>query len=94
MNEVTIPDGWRLYEPGEVRADGDRFCDPLDYQDYSRIENWSKTYAWKNDEEPLVREFAYIKPVAKSFDEKFVESLREITAKVDAMIRDIQERVQ
>ena len=94
MIELTIPDGWRRYEPGEVRADGDRFCDPLDYEDYSRIENWSKTYAWKNDEEPLVREFAYIKPVAKSFDEKFVESLREITAKVDAMIRDIQERVQ
>jgi hypothetical protein len=94
MKEVQIPDGWRRYEPGEVRADGDRFCDPLDYQDYSRIENWSKTYAWKNDEEPLVREFAYIKPVAKSFDEKFVESLREITAKVDAMIRDIKERVQ
>jgi hypothetical protein len=94
MKEVQIPDGWRRYEPGEVRADGDRFCDPLDYEDYSRIENWSKTYAWKNDEEPLVREFAYIKPVAKSFDEKFVESLREITAKVDAMIRDIQERVQ
>jgi hypothetical protein len=94
MKEVQIPDGWRRYEPGEVRADGDRFCNPLDYQDYSRIENWSKTYAWKNDEEPLVREFAYIKPVAKSFDEKFVESLREITAKVDAMIRDIKERVQ
>jgi hypothetical protein len=50
MKEVTIPDGWRRYEPGEVRADGDRFCDPLDYQDFSRIENWGKIYASKNDE--------------------------------------------
>ena len=93
MKEVQIPDGWRRYKPGEVRADGDRFCHPLDKQDYSRIENWYTIYA-KNDEEPLVREFVYIKPVAKSFDEKFVESLLEITAKVDAMIRDIKERVQ
>jgi hypothetical protein len=94
MKEVQIPDGWRQYEPGEVRADGDRFCDPLDQQDFSRLENWGKIYTSKNYETPLVPDFVYIKPVAKSFDEKFVESLREITAKVDAMIRDIQERVQ
>ena len=94
MIELTIPDGWRRYELGEVRADGDRFCDPLDYQDYSRIENWSKTYAWKNDEEPLVREFVYIKQVAKTHDEKFLESLRKFAAQIDAMIRDIKERVQ
>ena len=94
MKELQIPDGWRQYELGEVRADGDRFCDPLDYQDYSRIENWSKTYLWKNDEEPLVPDFVYIKPVAKSFDEKFVESLQKFAAQIDAMIRDIKERVQ
>ena len=94
MIELTIPDGWRRYEPGEVRADGDRFCDPLDYQDYSRIQNWGKIYAANNNEAPLVTDFVYIKPVAKTHDEKFVESLREITAKVDAMIADIKERVQ
>lgn len=94
MSDVTIPDGWRLYEPGEVRADGDRFCDPLDQQDYSRIENWGKVYVSKNYETPLVPDFVYIKRIEKTHDEKFVESLREITAKVDAMIRDIKERVQ
>jgi hypothetical protein len=93
MKEVQIPDGWRRYEPGEVRADGDRFCHPLDKQDHSRIENWYTIYA-KNDEEPLFSALVYIKPVAKTHDEKFLESLREITAKVDAMIRDIKERVQ
>jgi hypothetical protein len=94
MNEVTIPDGWRRYEPSEVRADGDRFCDPLDYQDYSRIENWGKVAASKNYKEPLVSNFVYIKPVAKSFDEKFLESLRKFAAQIDAMIADIKERVQ
>jgi hypothetical protein len=94
MNEVTIPDGWRRYEPGEVRADGDRFCDPLDYQDFSRLENWGKIYTSKNYETPLVSDFIYIKPVAKSFDEKFVESLQKFAAQIDAMIADIKERVQ
>ena len=94
MIELTIPDGWRRYEPGEVRADGDRFCDPLDYQDFSLIENWGKIYAANNDEVPLVPDFVYIKPVAKTHDEKFVESLRKFAAQIDAMIRDIKERVQ
>ena len=94
MSDVTIPDGWRLYEPGEVRADGDRFCDPLDYQDYLRIENWGKIYAANNDEVPLVPDFIYIKQVAKTHDEKFLESLRKFSAQIDAMIRDIKERVQ
>ena len=92
MSEVTIPDGWRRYEPGEVRADGDRFCNPQIDENYSRIENW--LIVSERQENPLCPDFIYIKPVAKSFDEKFVESLREITAKVDAMIRDIKERVQ
>ena len=94
MKEVQIPDGWRQYEPGEVRADGDRFCDPLDYQDFSLIENWGKIYAANNDEVPLVSDFVYIKQVAKTHDEKFLESLRKFAAQIDAMIRDIKERVQ
>ena len=94
MKELQIPDGWRQYELGEVRADGDRFCDPLDYQDFSLIENWGKIYAANNDEVPLVPDFVYIKPVAKTHDEKFVESLRKFAAQIDAMIRDIKERVQ
>jgi hypothetical protein len=92
MIELTIPDGWRRYEPSEVRADGDRFCNPQIDENYSRIENWLTVS--ERQENPLCADFIYIKPVAKSFDEKFVESLREITAKVDAMIRDIKERVQ
>ena len=92
MKELQIPDGWRQYELGEVRADGDRFCNPQIDENYSRIENW--LIVSERQENPLCPDFIYIKPVAKSFDEKFVESLREITAKVDAMIRDIKERVQ
>jgi hypothetical protein len=94
MSELTIPDGWRRYEPGEVRADGDRFCDPLDQQDFSRIENWGKVAASKNHEGPLVPDFVYIKPVAKTHDEKFLESLRKFAAQIDAMIADIKDRIK
>jgi hypothetical protein len=94
MKEVQIPDGWRRYEPGEVRADGDRFCDPLDYEDYSRIENWGKTYAWKNDEEPLVRSLLTSSRLQNHSTKSSSSRFEKFAAQIDAMIRDIKERVQ
>ena len=66
----------------------------MDQQDFSRIENWGKVAASKNYEEPLVSDFVYIKPVAKSFDEKFLESLRKFAVQIDAMIADIKDQIK
>ena len=92
MTDVQIPDGWRLYKPGEVRADGDRFCNPGSNENYSRIENWSTVSG--RQQNPLCPDFIYIKPVAKTHDEKFLESLKKFAAQLDAMIADIKARVQ
>ena len=94
MSGVQIPKGWRLYKPDEKRATGDKFCIPKDPQDYSQIENWYDVGPESTPPDPLVPDFVYIKPVEKSFDEKFVESLRKFAAQLDAMIKDIQDRIQ